>query len=633
MKTTATCAKRLIGKGPVWITCTLAALGMTICSPASRGQAGPAPNVVRRAPLQTMGAPAATQGTIAHRGTVQGVVFWDSRRVAYSPSGSCQGLQISLGVVNGTGAQSLGSTTQLQVKPPTQPASSIYQCGFSFTGVPEGITLQVQLTIGQPFASQVGSVGPFKGATAFEIPGGTCSNPSPAPNFESGWQSCGENLTNVNFQLVPRSMAQASPAPSALLQQTPHTLLPAQPQSATGASAPTHGLLLPAVNGGPVMSTPSAQPATGGTSGANTRMLNPQPYPPKAAPNVSGSANPAAAVQMPLAGAKLVVPSNLKVFTVGEARNSAVAAMLTPASAGGAGGIGAGHTMSATGNGGGLTTSRPVVQESTSRPGMMQPKSGIAGVDRLSPNASSVCLGPPSIAAVNKNRFTQFTPGTPGTHYVITGCGFGSTPGSVYLSAPFPAHNGRLDLGPYWAYGTERTWTGHWSDKVIDAQLDGLSGEQDEDNVVLVVQTSNGQQIQMNDVSFKAQRLEVMLKGSPLGSSWQVSGFGTGVSPCGAWITSNCTLEVLRNYYGTKQTTPDTYTVTLKPGFVVSRAVLLVMSQASVTNYSSPQVNGNQVTVNWDWTTDKATGFTYSMYGLQIFVVGPSGVTDPWVKQ
>lgn len=286
--------------------------------------------------------------------------------------------------------------------------------------------------------------------------------------------------------------------------------------------------------------------------------------------------------------------------------------------------------MSATGNSAQPQASQLAVQGGTGGPRMMQPKSGIAGAARVSPNTSRPCMGPPSIAAVNKNRFTQFTPGT---HYLITGCGFGSTPGNVYLSAPFPAHNGRLDLGPFWQVGMKRTWTGHWSDNVIDAQLDGLSGEQDEDNVVLVVETSNGQQIQMNNVSFKAQRLEVMLKGSPLGSSWQVSGWGLGVSPCGAWITSNCTLEVLRNYYGTKQTTPDTYTVTLKPGFVVSRAVLLVLSDVGPTSYAKPEVNGNQVTVNWSWTTDKQTGFTYAMYGLQIFVVGPAGITDPWVKQ
>lgn len=637
-----TCERRLIGKGSVWMACTLAALGLTVCSPA-RGQARTAATT-RRAPLQTMRAPAATQGTAAHRGTVQGVVFWDSRRVAYSPSSSCQGLQVNLTAVSGTSAQAIGSTSQLQLKPPSQPASSVYQCGFSFSGVPEGVTLQVQLTISAPFASQVGSVGPFKGTTAFEIPGGTCSNPSPAPDFESGWRSCGENLTNVNFQLVPRSMAQATPAPSAVLQQTPRTLLPAQPQGSAGTAAPNHGLLLPAVNGGPVMSTPAAQRTPGGTStignsnapsgssGANTRMLNPQPYPPKSTPNPSGGASSPVPAQMPAAGAKLIVPQNLRVFTIGEARNPAAAAVLTPASAGGVGEIGAGHTMSATGNGGGPTTSRPVVQESTTATGMMQPKSGIAGIARVSPNASKVCMGT-SIAGVNNSRSTQFTPGT---EYVIRGCGFGSTPGKVYLSAPFPAHNGRLDLAPYWQVDMKRSQTAYWSDNVIDVQLETLSGEPDENKVVLVVETSNGQQIQMSNVSFKAQRVEVMVKSTPLGSSWQVGGagtVGTGVSPCDAWVTTNCSLEVLRNYYGNKQTSPDTYTVTLKPGFVLSRAVLLVMSDIGPFNYAAPQVNGNQVTVNWGWTTDKQTGFTYSMYGLQIFVVGPAGVTDPWVKQ
>jgi hypothetical protein len=143
---------------------------------------------------------------------------------------------------------------------------------------------------------------------------------------------------------------------------------------------------------------------------------------------------------------------------------------------------------------------------------------------------------------------------------------------------------------------------------------------------------AGGPQIQMNDVSLKAQRAEFMLGGIPVKTAWSASVTGTPVSLCGAWITSNCTLEILRNYIPIRPT-PDTYTINLKSGFVLSLAVLLVMSQTKVTNISQLAINNNKITVNWNWTADRPSGFTYSLYGLQVFVVGPLGVDNAWAGQ
>lgn len=371
--------------------------------------------------------------------------------------------------------------------------------------------------------------------------------------------------------------------------------------------------------------------------------LSPQPFPPKS--KLSSSTD----------GGKpnFVLPPNLKVFTAGEARNPAALTLIRTVSLvkGGSGGnIGPEGTMSAPGNvsdttASSVATTSPMlaapaaVQPNSAQVNRQGPRagptpSGTSRFDTVPNNSVVACVNqPPSIGGVNGQRFTQFTPGT---RYVITGCGFGSTPGKVYLTGAFPAHNGRIDLGPYWVYGTQRSWSGHWSDQRIDAQLDaGLAGELDQYNVELVVETSTGQQIQMGNVSFQAQRAEFMLSSIPSSAlGFNPDPFGAAASPCtSSWVTSNCTVDVLRAIAVSGiNPSPDTYTVQLKSGFVLSRVVLLIMSQTKVTQWTSPSINGNQITVNWNWTYGPGS-YKYSLYGLQIYVIGPLGVKDAWAGQ
>lgn len=420
----------------------------------------------------------------------------------------------------------------------------------------------------------------------------------------------------------------------------------------------------------------------GGTGGANAGItdgtknadgLNPQPYPPKGmtGPGAAGVSGNMPAVQsnlvvnggksgnMPAVQSNLVVnggksgnlalPANLQLFSGAEAKNPAALnlAIGSPLSQSGGGMLGPEQTMSAPGVAGNLisgTNPGPAAIATRPAPGgpaAMQPSKvnslGLAAAN----NGRMVCTNT-GITAVNGGKFTQFTPGT---HYIITGCGFGSAPGKVYLSGPFPAHNGEVDLGPYWQYSEKRTWTGHWSDQVIDAQLDpALLGELDQYNISLVVQTSTGQQIQMTGVSFKAQRAEIMLgtvPASALGFDPHETAGAWG-TPCSNWIkTSSCTVEVLRQFGGHGMANPpDTYNIKLKPGFVLSRVKVLVMGgpdEENIVQTDTPEINGNQIVMHWQWTTTSSTDssgtaeyYSYSLYGLQIYVIGPLGVTDAW---
>jgi len=270
----------------------------------------------------------------------------------------------------------------------------------------------------------------------------------------------------------------------------------------------------------------------------------------------------------------------------------------------------------------------------------------------LSAEMASACLNKTSLAAVNgKSTGLTFTPGE---HYVITGCGFGSTPAQVYLIGGFPAHGGKIALQPYHAFGTPLTpgWGVHWSDRQIDAELDqAVSGELDQNNISVVVQTSTGAQVELNGFSFYAQRGVPLLLSKIPASAFcnsygqptsctepgNVSQLGALASPCGAWVMSNCTVEVLREgFHGVPPGgfPQDVYTIDLKPGFVLYSATVQVASQTAVTNLVQPVIKGSQILVGWPYSGNPSdlNSFTFSLYGLRIFVVGPVGVSDPWAS-
>lgn len=346
----------------------------------------------------------------------------------------------------------------------------------------------------------------------------------------------------------------------------------------------------------------------------NADDLNPQPYPPKGTGSRILSASP---------GRNMTVPANLHILAGPEVRNPA--AQVSP--------VGARP----------LPIAGPVV---AARP---------RGRFALAP-ATRVCTGPPSIAAVEANprpsaAGVEFTPDG-STDYVITGCGFGNAPGQVALSGNFAAPGGHVAMLPYHPLGAPGApgWGSHWSDSRIEAMVDpNVSGELDIANVSLVVIPANGAPVQRANFAFRARRGSPVLLSNVPASAFCEQGtadarrcttpgfvdLGTLHSPCGAWLRQACTVEVLRTpadaVFG------DTFTLQLKPGFVVYSASILVGTpQGSEAGAApTPVLRGNIITVQPPVThlTADPKSETFSLYGLRIFVVGPVGVANAWSGQ
>lgn len=148
-----------------------------------------------------------------------------------------------------------------------------------------------------------------------------------------------------------------------------------------------------------------------------------------------------------------------------------------------------------------------------------------ANHNTLPANATNICLNKAFIRAVNGNAVSQapFAAGvvdggviggvfssnvifTPGKHYIISGCGFGTTPGKIYLLGQFPAHGGKIMLEPFHASATSLrnlTWGSQWSERQIDAEIDPrLSGELSESHIALVIETSTGATLRAFGLNF-----------------------------------------------------------------------------------------------------------------------------------
>lgn len=107
--------------------------------------------------------------------------------------------------------------------------------------------------------------------------------------------------------------------------------------------------------------------------------------------------------------------------------------------------------------------------------------------------------------------------------FVIQGCGFGTTPGEVYLSelhyASAPSRGGRAALGSplFQDRVSFQIAANGWSDRQIVAQIDpSASGFYDTNNVTLVVKSTNGQQYQASGFNFSAAREGQLLKLLPM---------------------------------------------------------------------------------------------------------------------
>jgi hypothetical protein len=183
--------------------------------------------------------------------------------------------------------------------------------------------------------------------------------------------------------------------------------------------------------------------------------------------------------------------------------------------------IGAGQTMSASGSQTTLNSSSTTTSAAQSGPTRHQapdsPKPQMIGT--RAPNPTQLCRV--GIASVDGQKSgIWFSPVSgPDGMFVIQGCGFGNTPGQVYLSGLHYV-SGSPTGGSLRVVATlvrDRVSfqipPDGWSDRQILAQIDAnASGFYDTNNITLVVNTASGQQYQAAGMNFLAAREDQPLK-------------------------------------------------------------------------------------------------------------------------
>ena len=298
---------------------------------------------------------------------------------------------------------------------------------------------------------------------------------------------------------------------------------------------------------------------------------------------------------------------------------------------------------------------RPGIAPTAKPPLVGGPPKPAAGIAQM---PAMICLpGAPGIRSVNQKKTgVVFTPDPHYNLYTITGCNFGSSPGKIYLQGganAFSAHNGKLALIPV---DPARAW----NDRAIVAKLDpSITGEMDQDNISLVVETSAGR-AQADGFSFYALRgpgfslkqiprkmvCTVLLNGDLVSAcdAGVVYSEAAFTSPCGLWGLSGCTAAVFRQSPVETPEHPfhDQYSLKLKPGFVLYAAMVQVAStdtSHSVYNPYAVKFSGNTVVVQTQpmcYANSSAhtcpspySGPYYSLYGVTLYVSGPAGIMNP----
>lgn len=262
--------------------------------------------------------------------------------------------------------------------------------------------------------------------------------------------------------------------------------------------------------------------------------------------------------------------------------------------------------------------------------------------------ASNICLANTvGIRAVNqKSSGIIFTPDPRYNLYTIIGCGFGTTPGKIYLlggAGAFPAHSGKIMLSPV---DPVRGWT----DWAIIAKVDPtITGELDQNNISLVIESASGRHGQANGFSFFAMRGPAFaLKSIPSSAacsaadsspcsptSGYISQFGVLFSPAGGFTygASDYTAAVFRQPMA-NQVQTDRFAPKLKPGFVLSSAMVQVRTfqedQGDVLSPYNVMFRGNQIFVKViPIKAPNSASFYESLYSIKIWVVGPAGISNP----
>lgn len=238
-----------------------------------------------------------------------------------------------------------------------------------------------------------------------------------------------------------------------------------------------------------------------------------------------------------------------------------------------------------------------------------------------------------------------FTPDPNYNLYTIIGCNFGDTQGQGHLNGPF-------------AHGQVQLQIEFWTDTQIVAKVDPMiSGEQDHDNVSLVIAPVSGPQVQAPGFKFYAAREEVELTKIPQNAvtfAAMKDNNGHPVIPeytTPADVFPGVTAGVIRSVgdsaFGAGQ---DYYDFSgLAPGFTTSNMQLQHSEWNTSDCYSGGTLYENKnFSAAWDGDNVRANfGYfhchapsvlsvggeeiAFSRYGLSVWVVGPRGV-NPWSK-
>ncbi|MBZ5721054.1 MAG: hypothetical protein LAO03_11800 [Acidobacteriia bacterium] len=312
------------------------------------------------------------------------------------------------------------------------------------------------------------------------------------------------------------------------------------------------------------------------------------------------------------------------------------------------------------------TKPAPTVALNSSLPAVSAKQNSVINVNPVSNGASAskygalpaglhtkVCMqGPPGVGWVNNTTGgASFSPDPQYNAYVIQGCNFGSTAGTVHL---FGAFNDSSQM-----FFTVDP--GGWSEGALYLHLNpNITGELDNNNVTLVIQRADGVTSHISGFKFVAVRdtqNPLFLNQVPqsiiaLGEGLSLNNGITYFSP---YPAKSASVDIARGAPKLFATGYDTYDFTkMLPGFVLWDVQHQYSDQIAQYQQSPPphwskwdygrwgswnvQFDSKGIRVDYEvdylnWQIFAGTqGWDdyMSEYSLGIWVVGPRGVNDPW---
>jgi hypothetical protein len=679
--------------------CFMCVVVLAGCATAQiTGAKPPDPNISAPGP-QRHGAPAQPQpqrpGARAQQpvlqapgnGVIEGFVYWDTGAITHQPAGSCSGLAVTVSVPNGLsgpfqGYKPLATLTNNfkyvgQVKAMLTGGKILTYdvCTYGYSQVPVGIPVQVQLTVPQLTAFSPTATPQPSQIAAITIINAQCNmlpslNPTTLADLTTHWGTCQNMAYDVNFVLQ-------------------HSVsLHTQSASGTSASSPSHAGAQrnPGPAGAPLLKDPGPGGMLAAKNSGSAGMLQQVTPAPIGTPSTKDPGPPGMPSSKRVAvglrtTVKLKPPRQSRKINNPQARlqDQAIIAVLRKQSqaataeaaamklgiraAGNQIGAGPSRTMAAT------TLTGRASSAPTSTGAVSVGSVGHSGaVSSLLPsqfqNLAITCSQDPSMRVLSISGGPTpviFTPDPKYNFYTITGCSFGS-----------PGTNSKVYIYYQGAFH-EDFQVQEWSDNWIKLSLDqNISGVDDQNSVVLVVQRDDGKQWTKQGYKFYAVRQTVQLAPIPqpdfslnrfrpdsaVTQSWKptyTSASSSGVTPNLPGLSAEVHWDITADPDGSLVGGTDIYDLShLHSTFVLDSAWMqwrdvsctdpdFNQFAASKNNWSLDWYGASGVQVGWQGQICKNTpgscGGAFqgdcfanspeSNYGVSISVTGPRGI-DPW---